>query len=134
MKLQSQLIKKHAIVYHNFIAKGPLINYDNIAISGPNKDAFILLNGGNNYKLLMFGKNAKNISLRNLHLNNGNNENEYNIINGGGAIHLSEGVVVNLENLTFSDNQTTYPGGANHLIAGSLNLASSRAMVRWKNF
>ncbi|MDR2778247.1 MAG: hypothetical protein LBB13_01960, partial [Rickettsiales bacterium] len=96
----------------NFTANGPLINYDNIVISGPSENAPGLLDGNNNYKFFMSGENAKNISLNNLHLSNGNNKDEFAISNDGGAIHLNAGVVVSLEGLTFSNNQTRSRGGA----------------------
>ncbi|MDR2778006.1 MAG: hypothetical protein LBB13_00660, partial [Rickettsiales bacterium] len=96
----------------NFIADGPLINY-NIAISGPSKDVTGLLNGGDNHKLLMFGGNAKDIALKNLHLSNGNNGQDFDGDgNGGGAIHLGEEIGIILENTTFSYNHAESNGGA----------------------
>ncbi|MDR2777882.1 MAG: hypothetical protein LBB13_00030, partial [Rickettsiales bacterium] len=79
-----------------------VINRSNLTISGPSENAPGLLDGRNNHKLLTFGESAKNISLKNLHLSNGNNKDTSNASNGGGAIHLNAGVVVNLEGLTFS--------------------------------
>jgi predicted outer membrane repeat protein len=95
-----------------FIANGPVINYNNIVISGPSENAPGLLDGRNNHKLLTFGESAKNISLKNLHLSNGNKNDVPSILNGGGAIHLNAGVVVSLEGLTFSNSQTRSLGGA----------------------
>ncbi|MDR2778052.1 MAG: hypothetical protein LBB13_00910, partial [Rickettsiales bacterium] len=98
----------------DFTANVPEINYNNIVISGPSENAQGLLNGNGNYKFFMFGVKAKNISLKNLHLSDGNNKDESSISNGGGAIHLGKEVVVNLEGLTFSNNQTISRGGAIH--------------------
>ncbi|MDR2778097.1 MAG: hypothetical protein LBB13_01140, partial [Rickettsiales bacterium] len=98
---------------------GLTINYDNIIIYGSNKDAPGLLNGGNNHKLFTFGESAKNISLKNLHLSNGNlhlsngnNEDDLYNSNGGGAIYLKGGILINLNNITFSNNKAKSKGGA----------------------
>ncbi|MDR2777893.1 MAG: hypothetical protein LBB13_00085, partial [Rickettsiales bacterium] len=100
-------------VKQNIIFTGEIvINRSNLTISGPSENAPGLLDGRNNHKLLTFGKSAKNILLKNLHLSNGNNNDEFNASNGGGAIHLGKGVVVSLEGLTFSNNQTEFQGGA----------------------
>ncbi|MDR2778238.1 MAG: hypothetical protein LBB13_01915, partial [Rickettsiales bacterium] len=96
----------------DFIADGPVINYNDIIISGPSENAPGLLDGRNNHKLLTFGESAKNISLKNLHLKNGSNENGFGYDNYGGAINLGAGVVINLEGLTFSNNQSISQGGA----------------------
>ncbi|MDR2778203.1 MAG: hypothetical protein LBB13_01740, partial [Rickettsiales bacterium] len=98
----------------DFTANGPLIDYNDMIISGPSENAPGLLNGGSNYKLLTFGVNAKKISLKNLNLINGNNNVVSSDNNGGGAIHFSEEIVAvtNLENISFIDNQAMSHGGA----------------------
>ncbi|MDR2778242.1 MAG: hypothetical protein LBB13_01935, partial [Rickettsiales bacterium] len=106
---KTEIAVKNAI---NFTADGPVINYDNIVISGLGENAPVLLNGNDNYKFFISGENAKNISLKNLHLDNGSSGVGSGYENGGGAIHLNAGVVVSLEGLTFSNSQTRSQGGA----------------------
>ncbi|MDR2778141.1 MAG: hypothetical protein LBB13_01365, partial [Rickettsiales bacterium] len=109
MSSQNEIVIKNTI---DFTANGPVINYSDIVISGPSENASGLLDGNSSYKFFIFGKNAKNISLKNLHLKNGSSGIEAGYDNGGGAIYLNTGVVVNLEGLTFSNNQTRSQGGA----------------------
>ncbi|MDR2778263.1 MAG: hypothetical protein LBB13_02045, partial [Rickettsiales bacterium] len=95
-----------------------VINRSNLTISGPSKDVAGLLYGGGNHKLLTFGENAKNISLKNLHFEGGHDnrprfiDGETNPEAGGGAINLRKGTEAILENITFSNSQTATDGGA----------------------
>ncbi|MDR2778606.1 MAG: hypothetical protein LBB13_03890, partial [Rickettsiales bacterium] len=106
---EKEIVIKNTI---DFTANGPVINCNDMVISGPSENAPGLLDGNSSYKFFIFGKNAKNISLNNLHLKNGSSGNESDYRIGGGAINLDAGVVVNLENLIFSGNQTKFQGGA----------------------
>ncbi|MDR2778537.1 MAG: hypothetical protein LBB13_03510, partial [Rickettsiales bacterium] len=106
---KTKIAVKNAI---NFTADGPLIDYSDIVISGPSENAPGLLDGKDKYKFFMFGENTKNISLKNLHLKNGSIGDRDDYIAGGSAIQLGARLVISLEGLTFSNNQTRSRGGA----------------------
>ncbi|MDR2778031.1 MAG: hypothetical protein LBB13_00790, partial [Rickettsiales bacterium] len=89
-----------------------VINRSDFTISGPGEGEEVELNGNGEHRFFTIGENAKNISLKNLHLENGSSGVVSDHNSGGGAIHMSKGVVVNLEGLTFSNNQTRSRGGA----------------------
>ncbi|MDR2778096.1 MAG: hypothetical protein LBB13_01135, partial [Rickettsiales bacterium] len=93
---------------------GLTVNYNDIDISGANKDAPGMLNGKSIYKLLRFEGDAKNILLKDLHLNNGYNGDDFNtnINSGGGAIYMGEGITANLENITIDNSRAVCKGGA----------------------
>ncbi|MDR2778595.1 MAG: hypothetical protein LBB13_03835, partial [Rickettsiales bacterium] len=88
------------------------INRSNLTISGPEGVEEVKLNGSGQHRFFTIGEDQKNISLKNLHLENGSSGVGSDHNSGGGAIHLNAGVVVNLEGLTFSNNQTRSLGGA----------------------
>ncbi|MDR2778320.1 MAG: hypothetical protein LBB13_02345, partial [Rickettsiales bacterium] len=101
-----------------------VINRSNLTISGPGGGGEVKLNGIGEHRFFTVGESWENISLKNLHLDGGHdNEQEFiysdeeqNLIHnpmaGGGAINLRKGTKVILENITFSNSQTTAGGGA----------------------
>ncbi|MDR2778657.1 MAG: hypothetical protein LBB13_04160, partial [Rickettsiales bacterium] len=89
-----------------------VINRSNLTISGPGEGEEVELNGDGKHRFFIIEGNSENISLKNLHLKSVSSGDESGYDSGGGAIHLGKEVVVNLEGLTFSGNQTKSQGGA----------------------
>ncbi|MDR2778232.1 MAG: hypothetical protein LBB13_01885, partial [Rickettsiales bacterium] len=100
-----------------------IIERGNLTISGPGGGE-VKLDEVGQHRFFTIGEDQKNISLKNLHLDGGHDNERESIYNsekqnlipnpmaGGGAINLRKGTKVILENITFSNSQTAGGGGA----------------------
>ncbi|MDR2077977.1 MAG: hypothetical protein LBP39_03350 [Rickettsiales bacterium] len=84
----------------------------NLTISGEIGGS--ILNGDYFHRMLAFSPNLNNITINNIHFQNGLDEENgiVDFINGGGAINIKEGTAVTLNNISFSSNTALTYGGA----------------------
>ncbi|MDR2077923.1 MAG: hypothetical protein LBP39_03075, partial [Rickettsiales bacterium] len=91
--------------------KFPVVNRS-LTISGE-ADRKSTLNGNNTQRILIFGKNAYNITINNINFNgNDEKDNLFNIVKDAGAIHAKEGTNITFNNTNFSSNTAVSHGGA----------------------
>jgi C1A family cysteine protease len=98
---------EHNYKFNNKTDNSPVvINKDNFVINGNNH----ILDGSN--QSTIFHINGTNITINNLVFVNGNNVHGSLLVNdGGGALKITAGGVVTLNNVTFINNTANYMGG-----------------------
>ncbi|MDR2077768.1 MAG: hypothetical protein LBP39_02255 [Rickettsiales bacterium] len=98
--------------------KLPVINHK-LTILGKT-DRKGILDGNSAQRILEFNQNLADITINNIHFQNGRDihfqngrtKNRYGGNDGGGAIYIKEGTTILFNNVDFSDNQVTHDGGA----------------------
>ncbi|MDR2777973.1 MAG: hypothetical protein LBB13_00485, partial [Rickettsiales bacterium] len=84
----------------------------NLSISGVTKENRVRLDGNNENRFFVFGKDLQNIRLKNLHFDKGYSNTASDNEKSGGAIYIKGKTDVILENTAFSGNRAKLCGGA----------------------